>query len=48
MDSAFFLAGQGIPRGRNLGRVDMRDIAPTLARRLGLELRAAEGRDLLP
>ena len=48
MDSAFFLAGPGIPRGRNLGRIDMRDIAPTLARRLGLKLPAAEGRDLLP
>ena len=48
MDSAFLLAGPGIPRGRNLGRVDMRDIAPTLARRLGLKLPAAEGRDLLP
>jgi predicted AlkP superfamily pyrophosphatase or phosphodiesterase len=48
MDSAFFLAGAGVPRGRNLGRIDMRDIAPTLARRLGLRLPAAEGRDLLP
>jgi hypothetical protein len=48
MDSAFFLAGPGIPRGRSLGRVDMRDIAPTLARRLGLKLPAAEGRDLFP
>jgi hypothetical protein len=33
--------------GRDLGRVEMRDIAPTLARLLGLELPAAEGRDLL-
>jgi hypothetical protein len=47
MDSAFFVAGPGIPRGRDLGRIDMRDIAPTLAGRLSLKLPAAEGRDLL-
>jgi hypothetical protein len=47
MDSAFFIVGPGIPRGRNLGRIDMRDIAPTLAGRLSLKLPAAEGRDLL-
>jgi predicted AlkP superfamily pyrophosphatase or phosphodiesterase len=47
MDSSFFIAGPGIPAGRNLGRIDMRDIAPTLARLLGIALPAAEGRDLL-
>ncbi len=47
MDSAFMVAGPGVPRGLDLGRIDMRDIAPTLATRLGLKLRAAEGRDLL-
>jgi hypothetical protein len=47
MDAAFVLSGPGVPRGVDLGRVDMRDIAPTLAGRLGLGLSAAEGKDLL-
>jgi predicted AlkP superfamily pyrophosphatase or phosphodiesterase len=47
MDSSFFLAGVGIPRGLDLGRVDLRDIAPTLAAILGLSLSRAEGRNLL-
>ena len=47
MDASFFVAGPGIPAGRDLGRVDMRDIAPTLAGLLGLGMPTAEGRDLL-
>lgn len=47
MDSSFFLAGAGIPAGRKLGRIDMRDIAPTLAGQLGVTLPTAEGRNLL-
>ncbi len=47
MDAALFLAGPGIPAGRDLGRVDMRDVAPTLAELLFLTLPAAEGHDLL-
>ncbi len=47
MDASFFIAGPGIPAGLDLGRIDMRDIAPTLAGRLGLVLPAAEGRDRL-
>jgi predicted AlkP superfamily pyrophosphatase or phosphodiesterase len=47
MDSALFLVGEGIPRGRDLGRIDMRDIAPTLAALLGLSLPEADGRNLL-
>lgn len=47
MDSSFFIAGPGIPAARNLGRIDMRDIAPTLAKLLGVELPSAEGRDVL-
>ncbi|MEW6365405.1 MAG: ectonucleotide pyrophosphatase/phosphodiesterase [Acidobacteriota bacterium] len=47
MDSAFFISGPGIPTGRALGRMDMRDVAPTLAELLGVELPGAEGRDLL-
>lgn len=46
MDSSFFIAGPGIPAGRDLGRIDMRDIAPTLAKLLGVELPTAEGRDV--
>lgn len=46
MDSSFFIAGPGIPAGRNLGRIDMRDIAPTLASLLGVELPSAEGGDV--
>jgi predicted AlkP superfamily pyrophosphatase or phosphodiesterase len=47
MDSAFFLVGEGVPRGLDLGRIDMRDIAPTLAGILGVALEGAEGRNLL-
>jgi predicted AlkP superfamily pyrophosphatase or phosphodiesterase len=46
MDSAFFVAGPGIPRGRVLDRIDMRDIAPTLAHLAGASLPQMEGRDL--
>lgn len=46
MNSSFFIVGPGIAKGRNLGRIDMRDIAPTLARFLGVSLDKAEGRDL--
>lgn len=47
MDAAFFLVGPGVPAARNLGRIDMRDVAPTLAGLLGVPLAGAEGRDLL-
>jgi predicted AlkP superfamily pyrophosphatase or phosphodiesterase len=47
MDSAFFIAGAGIPRGRALDRIDMRDIAPTLAHLAGVSLPHADGHDLL-
>ena len=46
MASAFFIAGAGIGRGRSLGEIDMRDIAPTLATLLGVVLPAAEGKSL--
>jgi predicted AlkP superfamily pyrophosphatase or phosphodiesterase len=35
MKAAFFLTGAGIARGRDLGTIDMRQIAPTLAKILG-------------
>jgi predicted AlkP superfamily pyrophosphatase or phosphodiesterase len=47
MNAVFFIAGPGIPAGKNLGVVDIRGVAPTLAARLKLRLPAAEGRDLL-
>lgn len=47
MDASFFIAGPGVPKGRNLGRIDMRDVAPTLAGLLKISLPTAEGRDLL-
>jgi len=47
MDAAFVIAGPGVPRGATLGRVEMRDVAPTLASLLGLEMLTADGRNLL-
>jgi predicted AlkP superfamily pyrophosphatase or phosphodiesterase len=46
MDSSFFIAGAGIAKARALDRIDMRDIAPTLAGLLGVTLPMAEGKDL--
>jgi hypothetical protein len=46
MDSAFFITGKGVPRGRTIDRIDMRDIAPTLARLARVSLPKAEGHDL--
>lgn len=48
MRASFFLVGPGVPAGRSLGLVDMRDIAATLARRLDLSLPTADGKALLP
>ena len=47
MDAIFIVAGKGVPK-RELGHIDMRDIAPTLARLMGASLPQAEGRVLLP
>ncbi|MFN7983894.1 MAG: hypothetical protein U0Q11_18760 [Vicinamibacterales bacterium] len=41
MNASFFVAGDGVPAGRNLGPIDMRDVAPTLASRLGVTLTRA-------
>jgi predicted AlkP superfamily pyrophosphatase or phosphodiesterase len=48
MRASFFLVGPGVPAGRSLGLIDMRDIATTLAHRLDLALPTAEGKVLLP
>jgi predicted AlkP superfamily pyrophosphatase or phosphodiesterase len=42
MRSAFFLVGPNVPAGRSLGGIDMRRIAPTLARILHAPLTEAE------
>jgi arylsulfatase A-like enzyme len=47
LDGSFFIAGPRIAAGRDLGHIDMRDVAPTLAGLLGVPLPSAEGRDLL-
>ena len=36
--ASFFIAGPGIRRGLDLGEIDMRSIAPTLAKALGLRM----------
>jgi predicted AlkP superfamily pyrophosphatase or phosphodiesterase len=46
--ASFFLVGPGIPAGRSLGIIDMRDVAPTLAHAAGLSLPTADGKNLLP
>jgi len=40
--SSFMMMGKGIPAGKQLGEIDMRAIAPTLARCLGVALPDAE------
>ena len=47
MNSAFFIAGPGIASGKNLGEIDMLDIAPTLAAVLGTSLPHASGKPLM-
>jgi predicted AlkP superfamily pyrophosphatase or phosphodiesterase len=46
--ASFFLVGPGVPAGRSLGLMDMRDVAPTLAHLAGLSLPTADGKILLP
>jgi predicted AlkP superfamily pyrophosphatase or phosphodiesterase len=41
MRAAFFVAGRGVAQHRDLGLIDMRQIAPTVAQLLGLRLPAA-------
>jgi Type I phosphodiesterase / nucleotide pyrophosphatase len=42
MHSSFFVLGEGVAHGRNLGTIDMRQIAPTVARILGVKLPSAK------
>ncbi|MEQ1908006.1 MAG: alkaline phosphatase family protein [Vicinamibacterales bacterium] len=47
MDASLFIVGDGVAAGRNLGAIDMRDVAPTLAAKLGVRLPRAKGRNVL-
>jgi predicted AlkP superfamily pyrophosphatase or phosphodiesterase len=40
--ASFFIAGPGVKAGLDLGEIDMRSVAPTLARALGLALDTAD------
>ncbi|MFM5884942.1 MAG: alkaline phosphatase family protein [Novosphingobium sp.] len=42
MRSTFLIKGRGVPKGRSLGEIDMRAIAPTLARIMKVRLEGAE------
>ncbi|HWU04062.1 MAG TPA: ectonucleotide pyrophosphatase/phosphodiesterase [Novosphingobium sp.] len=42
MNATFMLMGPGVPKGRDLGQIDMRVIAPTLARIMGAQLPDAQ------
>jgi predicted AlkP superfamily pyrophosphatase or phosphodiesterase len=46
MRAAFFVAGRGIARQRDLGLIDMRRIAPTIAALLGVRLPSADAAPL--
>ncbi len=42
MHSSFLIMGKGVAKGRNLGEIDMRSIAPTLAKFMKVDLPQAE------
>ena len=42
LNSSFFIVGPGVAAGMDLGVIDMRRIAPTLARELGVSLPSAK------
>lgn len=41
MEAAFFVVGPGVAAGKSLGKIDIRQIAPTLARQLAISLPTA-------
>jgi predicted AlkP superfamily pyrophosphatase or phosphodiesterase len=47
MRATFMIAGPGIPKGKSLGEIDMRAIAPTLAKIMGVSLPDAKQKPLL-
>jgi predicted AlkP superfamily pyrophosphatase or phosphodiesterase len=46
MYSTFMMMGKGVTKGRNLGIIDMRSVAPALARKLKVDLALAEAAPL--
>jgi len=46
MRASFFMAGAGIARHRDLGVIDMRQIAPTVAQLLHVRMPSATGAPL--
>ena len=46
MNASFFAMGHGVARAKNLGVIDMRQVAPTVARLLGVELPTAKAANL--
>jgi predicted AlkP superfamily pyrophosphatase or phosphodiesterase len=42
MRSSFFMVGPQVPKGRSVGEIDMRQIAPTIAGILHIQLAGAE------
>jgi predicted AlkP superfamily pyrophosphatase or phosphodiesterase len=46
--ATFFVVGPRVPAGKDLGLIDMRDIAPTLAKEVGLLFSGTDGKALLP
>ncbi len=46
--ATFFVVGPRVPAGKDLGLIDMRDIAPTLAKEAGLLFSSTDGKALLP
>jgi predicted AlkP superfamily pyrophosphatase or phosphodiesterase len=47
MRATFILAGPGVPAKGSVGEIDMRDIAPTIAKVLKVDLPSADGKPLL-
>ena len=47
MKASFFIEGKGIQKNRNIGKMKLVDIAPTLANLMGFELEDAEGKNVL-
>lgn len=47
MRASFILSGKGLGKSGSLGEIDMRDIAPTLAKLMGVALPRADGKPLL-
>lgn len=46
MRASFFIAGPGVPAGRDLGEINMRDVAPTIAKIMDVKFDKATGKPL--